>query len=76
MYSREFIYEVLTRSPLIVYRGSMWQYLLNKKKELDRQRKLHEKQQAEATAEQQEKAEIARENELQDFLDSQVTLAI
>lgn len=60
MYSREIIYE----------------YLLNKKKELDRKRKLHDKQLKDATAEQQERDEIARENELQAFIDAQVLLGL
>lgn len=55
LYSREFIME----------------YLLNKKKELTRLNKQYEAQQAEAAAQAVEDQEIARENELQEFIDSQ-----
>lgn len=55
LYSREFIYE----------------YMLNKKKDLARLDKQYQAQQAEVAAQAEENQAISRENELQDFIESQ-----
>eukprot|EP00658_Telonema_sp_P-2_P021383 TRINITY_DN18517_c0_g1_i2.p1 TRINITY_DN18517_c0_g1~~TRINITY_DN18517_c0_g1_i2.p1 ORF type:complete len:350 (-),score=77.48 TRINITY_DN18517_c0_g1_i2:91-1140(-) len=55
LYSREIIYE----------------YLLSKKKEIQRQTKQYEDQQAEVASQAADVADMARENDLQDFIDSQ-----